>query len=83
LRAAKKSRMFSAALKYFMPVLEIYWSTGENILNYYWSILNNYGILKKSPLCFHPNRVEIGKDNSSSDDHFKNSKARRCSYLDV
>ncbi len=61
-----------------MPVLEIYWSTGENILKYYWSILNNYGILKKSPLSFHANRVEMGKDNSSSDDHFKSSKAGRC-----
>ncbi len=35
-----------------------------------------------SPKCFHLNRLESGKDDSSSEFHLKSSKTSRGSYLD-
>jgi hypothetical protein len=35
-----------------------------------------------SPLCFHLNRLENGKDDISSEAHLQSSKTSRGSYLD-
>jgi hypothetical protein len=67
---------------------EIYWNVDEIILKQYWRVL--YSDFEEmspnkffSPIYFQLNHWKNGKCNSSSEEHLRNPKTNKGSYLDI